>query len=308
MRLELVSFETTDGIGLPGLLFRPDKDTKKAVVWLHGMGDNAVFYKPDAINALARALTGKGIALLAFHNRGAHGKKSLKYADEALPEEDRRYPGGTYYELIADCVHDIDGAAGFLKDQKFSELYLAGLSTGANKICAYHARAARNPFGKYVLAAPGDDTGLRFAELGAKKFWRALKYAARYVDEDPFRIMPKYTGMYPFSVRSAKDVLDPDGDYNTFPYYEAVHGRVGSKPLFKEYGSIDRPALVIVGEDDEYLQHVGGADKAVKVLMKHTSNAMLKKIDFTVVPGADHSFSGHQTQFARLIADWLAYE
>jgi pimeloyl-ACP methyl ester carboxylesterase len=303
-----VSFETTDGIGLPGLLFRPDKDTKKAAVWLHGMGDNAVFYKPDAINGLARALADKGIALLAFHNRGAHGKKSLKYVDETLPEEDRRYPGGTYYELIADCVHDIDGAAALLEGRGFSELYLAGLSTGANKICAYHARAGRNPFGKYVLAAPGDDTGLKFTELGAQKFWSALKYAARHVSEEPFRIMPKYTGMYPFSARSAKDVLDPDGDYNTFPYYEAVHGRIGTKTLFKEYKAIDRPALVIMGEDDEYLRHAGGADRVVKILMEHTSNAMLKKVDFTVVPGADHAFSGHQAQFAKLVADWLAYE
>lgn len=308
MRLELVSFETTDGIGLPGLLFKPDKDTKKAVVWLHGMGDNAAFYNPRFVNAIGRAFTDKGIAVLAFHNRGAHSKKSLKYVDESLPEEDRRYQGGTYYELITDCVEDIDGAAGFLKGEGYSDLYLAGHSTGANKICAYHVRTKRNPFTKYVLAGPGDDTGLMFAELGAKKFWDALKYAAKHVNADPFRVMPKYTGMYPFSVQSARDIMDPDGAYNTFPLYEAAHERIGNKPLFKEYKQLDRPTLVIIGAEDEYTGHVGGADKALKLLVKHTSNAMLKKTDFAAVPDADHGFEGAETTFAKQVADWLAYE
>ncbi len=70
-----MSLETTDGLGLPGLLFKPDKDTKKAVVWLHGMGDNAVFYNPGFINTIGKAMTDKGIAVLAFHNRGAAQQK-----------------------------------------------------------------------------------------------------------------------------------------------------------------------------------------------------------------------------------------
>lgn len=307
MRLELVSILSTDGLELPGLLYEPEQKTGKAALWLHGMGDNAVFYKPEAINSLGRALTDKGIALLAFNNRGAHAKKSLKYADETLPEEDRRYPGGMYYELIADCVHDIDGAANFMKDKGFSALYLLGLSTGANKICAYHVRAKHNPFSKYVLAGPGDDTGLMFAELGDKKFWEALKYSAARIGTDPLKVMPKYTGMYPFSAQSAHDILDPDGAYNTFPYYESVHGRIGSKPLFDEYKHLDRPTLVIFGENDEYTDHVGGAAGALELLAKHTSNTMLKKTDFVTVPGGDHAFSGHQAGFARQVADWLAH-
>lgn len=307
MKLSLVSLTSTDGIGLPGLLYRPDNDTGKVAVWLHGMGDNAVFYKPDEINILADALAQKGIALLAFHNRGAHGKKSLKYADESLPEEERRYRGGMYYEKIADCVHDIDGAARFLKGQGFHELYLIGLSTGANKICAYHVRAKQNPFSKYVLAGPGDDTGGWFNQLGEKKFWQALKYAAKFAAAEPERIMPKYTGMYPFSAQSAWDILNPDGAYNTFPFYEATHGRIGNKPLFEEYRQLDRPTLVIFGENDEFTEAAGGAAAVQKLLMKYTSNAMLKRTDFALVADADHSFDGRQDAFARQTADWLAH-
>lgn len=308
MRLELVTVLSSDKIWLPGLLYSPDHDAKKAAVWLHGMGDNAAFYKPPLINALGKALTEQGIALLAFHNRGAHNTKGLKIADETLPEEDRRYQGGTYYELIEDCVHDIDGAADFLKEQGFSELYLLGHSTGANKICAYHVRAKQNPFTKYVLAGPGDDNGLFFHELGADKYWQALNYAAKNITTDPLKIMPKYTGMYPFSTQSAKDILDPDGAYNTFPFYEAAHDRIGQKPLFDEYRKFDRPALVIFGDSDEYTEHIGGADAAQKLFMRHTSNTMLKQTDFALVPDAFHNFRGNEEGFARRVADWLINE
>jgi pimeloyl-ACP methyl ester carboxylesterase len=309
LKLDLISFVATDKVRLPGLLYRPDKVTKKAAVWLHGMGDNGVFYNPTRINALGEALTKNGIALLAFNNRGAHNRKGLNIADETLPEEDRRYQGGTHYELIADCVKDIDGAADFLAEQGFPELYLMGHSTGANKICAYHVRAKKNVYKKYILAGPGDDAGLFFTELGEQRYWQALRYAAAKIDVgQPLHVMPKYTGMYPFSARSARDILDPDGAYNTFPYYEALHGRLGRKPLFEEYRRIDKPALVIIGEKDEFMSTAGGAEDALKLLMKHTSNAQLKQADFMTVTGADHGFHDHETEFAEKISDWLAYD
>jgi len=307
-QLEFVSFLSSDRLKLPGLLYLPDKPTKKAAVWLHGMGDNGVFYKPELMNALGRALTDQGIALLTFNNRGAHESKNLRVVDDTLPEEDQHYQGGTHYELIADCVKDIDGSVVFLKARKFEELYLMGLSTGANKICAYHVRTKHNSFKKYVLAGPGDDVGLRFQELGAKRFWQALKYAAKMVDKDPLYLMPKYTGMYPFSVQAAWDILNPDGDYNTFPYYEFLNERLGDKPLFKEYRQIDKPLLVLVSGADEFADAAGGADGMLNILMEQTGNKQLKQTDFMSVPDADHSFHDHEAEFAKKVSDWLAYD
>lgn len=307
-RLEFVSLTSSDQLRLPGLLYTPDAPTAKVAVWLHGMGDNGVFYNPGFINTLGEALNDRGIALLAFNNRGAHGNKRLKILDETLPEEDRVYQGGTFFEKIADCVQDIDGATACLKDRGFKEFYLLGHSTGANKICAYHVRAKHNPFSKYVLAGPGDDVGLYFKDLGPKRFWQALKYAAQKVEQDPLHIMPKYTGMYPFSAQAAWDIMNPDGDYNTFPYYEASNVRLGKKPLFDEYRQIDRQTLVIIGELDEYIHTAGNTDGALKLFAKHTGNAQLKQTDFIKLPEADHSFHDHEAEFANTISDWLAHD
>ncbi len=306
MNLELISVISTDKLELPGLFYTPKTKSTKVAVWLHGMGDSGTFYNPVRINALAEALTARGISLLAFNNRGAHNIKKLRIVDETLADEDVGYSGGTFYELIADCVKDIDGSVSFLKNREFDELYLIGHSTGANKICAYHERAKNNSFKKYVLAGPGDDSGLFFSDLGEKKFKLALNFAKNARKANKYKIMPKYSGMYPFTVQSAVDILDPDGDYNTFPFYEVTTRRLGKKPLFSEYSKIDLPTLVIFGENDEYAYTAGSAKDALKIFKMFTNRAAAESTDFELVTNADHSFHGQENQFAEQIASWLA--
>jgi len=306
-KLQFVSITSSDKLLLPGLLYTPKQATKKAAIWLHGMGDTGIFYSPPRINALGDSLTAKNIALLTFNNRGAHNSKSLRIDDESLPEDERHYQGGTYYEKIADCVHDIDGAVAFLRKQGFSTLYLLGHSTGANKICAYHARAKQNPFTKYVLASPGDDSGDYYANLGKKKFWQALKLAEQLIAKHkPLHTMPMYSGMYPFSAQAAFDILDPDGAYNTFPYYEESVERIGHKQLFKEYRTFDRPTMVIFGEKDEFVITDGGSAAAADMLKKYLPTATQASSIFKLVREADHSFHDHETEFAETVASWLA--
>jgi len=307
MKLAFVSLLSSDKLKLPGLLYEPDKPTKKAAIWLHGMGDSGVFYNPERINALGKALTGKGIAMLAFNNRGAHGDKSLLIVDEALPEEERRYQAGTHYERIIDSVKDITGAVNFLKAQGFNEFYLLGHSSGANKICVYDAHAKHSPFSKYVLAGPGDDTGLWYNDLGKKKFWQALHYAEQaMLASNGEHIMPKYTGMYPFSAQAAADILNPDGNYNTFPLYEATTERLGKKPLFAEYANITKPLLVIYGENDEYTYTGGGTEAALAIFRDYTNKAALPHSSFVAIPETDHGFHGQERHFAETVASWLA--
>src|SRR5579884_2780852 len=309
MKGELALFLTTDKLWLPGLLYIPPTARNKVMIWLHGMGDSAVFYSPARINALAKALTERDIAFFAFNNRGAYNIKTLKQEDSLEePEEEGRYLAGTHYEVIKDSVKDINGAVDFLRNRGFRKFYLGGHSTGANKICVYNwYEKNNNPFSKYVLAGPGDDTGVFFSELGSKRFWAALKYASQAVTHGkPLHVMPKYTGMHPFSAQSAWDILNPDGDYNTFPFYEDATERLGTKQLFQTYKHISKDTLVILGREDEYAFTAGNASSAVDIFIKHTSNTMLKKIDFRLIDNADHGFTDRETEFAESVSDWLS--
>lgn len=306
MKLRFVSLHSTDKFKLPGLLYTPDKPTKKAAIWLHGMGDSGMFYNPDRINALGTALADNQIAMLAFNNRGALARKTLYIDDETLPKEQRRFQAGTYYEKIIDCIQDIDGAVKYLKGQGYDELYLMGHSTGANKVCVYDAHVTHNPFTKYVLAGPGDDSGLFYDEIGERQFWLALRYAQKAAQAGKGeQTMPKYTGMYPFSAQAAADILDPDGNYNTFPLYEATTKRLGKKPLFAEYKRITKPMLVIYGENDEYTYTGGGTAAALAIFRDFTSPKALTHADFAAVPETDHGFHGQEELFAKTVAAWL---
>src|SRR5246127_4690961 len=160
----LVTFEATDGVTLRGLLYEPERRTRRAAVFLHGTGGASIF-DSRRTNLLAREFLSRGIAWFPFNNRGAHMI---------------RRPGrGASYEVIRDCGYDIDGAARLLRSRGYRELYLVGHSTGANKIAVYNARKPRNPYRRYVLLAGGDDMGMIYAQLGARRFRATLDRARR---------------------------------------------------------------------------------------------------------------------------------
>ena len=301
MTLEFIQLLSTDKLKLPGLIYTPDKPTKRAAIWLHGMGDNGMFYNPSRINALGEALTDRGITFLSFNNRGAHDKKIL-----SIDGSDEQYEGGTHYELIRDCVHDIDGAVAYLRSKKYTELYLIGHSTGANKICVYDQKTAQTPFSKYVLAGPGDDVGGQYTALGESAFSATLALAKeRAKSGNPYDVMPIDSGMHPFSAQSAYDIMNPNGDYNTFPFYEVATKRLGSKALFEAYRKIRTPTLVVFGENDEFAGTAGGVSDALIMLEDNTHESIIDDCGFLTIAGADHGFHGTYDRFATSVANWL---
>jgi alpha-beta hydrolase superfamily lysophospholipase len=301
MQLELVQILSTDKLKLPGLFYAPEKPTKRAAIWLHGMGDNGMFYNPKRINALGRALTDQGIALLSFNNRGAHDKKTL-----SIEDSDQQLQAGTHYELIADCLKDIDGAVAYLRGKKYTEFYLLGHSSGANKVCVYDQHATNNPFSKYVLAGPGDDSGLFYTELGEPVFTATLAAAKELKKSgNGLKIMPVTSGMYPFSAQSAYDILNPNGDYNTFPFYEATTQRLGSKALFEAYRKIRIPILTVYGENDAYANTAGSVSDALILLEDNTHESIVDNCGFLTIKDADHGFHGAEEPFAQAVAAWL---
>ena len=301
MKTDLIQLLSTDKLKLPGLLFAPEKPTKKVAIWLHGAGDASVFYSPTRTNALAKALTSHGISFLAFNNRGAHESKKLSYS-----KSDETYQGGTHYELIADCIKDIDGAVGLLRNKKYTEFYLIGHSTGANKICVYNQRTAQNPFSKYVLAGPGDDSGLFYEELGEAQFTKTLAKAKELKKSgNGLVIMPEDSGMYPFSAQSAYDIMNPNGDYNTFPFYEVATKRLGTKALFEAYRKIRIPTLTVFGQNDEYAHTAGTVSDALIMLEDNTHESIVDDCGFLTIQDTDHGFHDAEDSFANAVANWL---
>ncbi|MEA2165123.1 MAG: hypothetical protein QOK37_3250 [Thermoanaerobaculia bacterium] len=285
----LVRFETEDDVSLAGLLYEPARAATRAVIWLHGTGGASIF-ESRRTNLLARSFIDRGIAFFPFNNRGS---SIVRRAGRSL--------GGSAFERIRDCVADIDGAIRELWRRGYRDLTLAGHSTGANKIAVYDHYKPRNRAKRYVLVAGGDDTGLLYEQLGKRRFEAMLiksraMIKARRGDE----LAPASASPMMMSWRSLYDVANPGGDYNVFPFMEAMRGiRLSRRPLFKYIRAIRKPSLYIYGERDEYC--FGDVPRCVSILAQHVSN----RAELVVLRDADHGFNGREEELGALIAAWV---
>ena len=297
MKPKFVDFETSDGLTLPGLLYET-KESKKAVIYLHGNGSSSVFYDEKEHRDLPEVLGKKDIAFFKFSNRGAGIIQKLNIRKKGSEME--RKPFGMAHEKIKDCVLDIDGAVKFLQKLGYKEFYLAGESTGANKICVYDHYKLKNIFKKYILICGGDDTGIYYSALGNKKFFKLLNEAKTKIKKGlGEELIKNILSTEVFSYQGFYDIANPDGDYNIFPFSEAFGGvKISKKPLFRYFKSISKPSIVIYGEKDEYAW--GNIKGVVETLKEYQPDFEYKLID-----GADHGFKGKQRELANIIADWL---
>ena len=259
----LVRFDATDGVSLAGVLFEPAgrPGFSPALIWLHGTGGASIF-ESRRTNILAAELLARGIAFFPFNNRGAH---VVRRAGDRL--------GGAAFERIRDCVPDIDGAVRELRRRGYRQLYLAGHSTGANKIAVYDRLKPRNGIKRYVLLAGGDDTALMRATPAQLARARAMIKTRRGDELMPRRLM---------SWRAFYDVANPRGDYNVFA------------PPWRQIKRIRKPSLYIYGDSDEYAPDLAALAEQVG------PNA-----EIVVLEDADHGFTGREGEVGRLIGDWL---
>lgn len=298
MQTHLIHVQTSDNLRLPGLLFEPKKKTHKVALYLHGNGTSSVFYSKST-PILAKKLTDAGIAYFPFNNRGAHLMKSFKIKTD---EKEKRLMYGTAYELIIDCIKDIDGSIATLLKCGYTEFYLIGESTGANKIVVYHYYKRHNPISKYILLSGGDDTGITYDKLGAKTFFEALNKSKQMIEQGKgMRLVPKYMSAFPYSYQALYDVINPDGDYNIFPYNEYFNNlKLSSKELFREFKTLDKPTLVVYGENDEFCY--GQVPRCIEALKTH--HAQPKLMTYQTID-ADHGFSGKEEELAERITMWI---
>lgn len=285
----LLRFEASDGVPLSGLLFEPSRRSRHAAIFLHGTGGSSVF-QSGRTNALAESFTRSGVAFFPFDNRGSH---LMRRIGGVL--------GGMAYETIRDCVFDIDGAVRALWGRGYRDLTLIGHSTGANKVAVYDHLRRRNRIRRYVLLAGGDDTGLLYAQLGARRFAAGLvraraRIAARRGDE----LVPRSFSSLPMSWRSFYDMANPNGDYNVFPFLEVLRDiRLSHRPRFRHLRGIRKPTLVLYGENDEYCY--GDVPGCMAILEGVTGS----NFKLAILADADHGFAGHESLLVERIVKWM---
>jgi len=287
----VVRFEATDGVALAGALYEPNRATTRAAIYLHGTGGSSVF-ESKRTNRLGEIFTNGGVAWFPFNNRGAHVMRRM---GDVM--------GGMAYERIRDCVFDIDGAIRELRRRGYRDITLIGHSTGANKVAVYDFYKDRPQAKRYVLLAGGDDTGMIYARLGARRFTAALTKAREMIRaRRGADLVPPALSDLPMSWTSFYDMANPDGDYNVFPFLEAMRNlRLSRKPRFRHVRGIRKPTLVLYGENDEYCY--GNVPRCVAIL----DEALGPKpnMELAIMKDADHGFSGREEELGTVLVEWI---
>lgn len=291
MKESIISFTTQDNLTLHGILFELDTKGSKVAIFLHGNGSSDMFDGYESQLKYAEKFIEKGISYLALNNRGARYIQKFKYKDS---EGNKQVIwGGMTNELIKECLIDIDDTIKFLKSKNYTEFYLIGSSTGANKIVLYDFYKKENEVSKYILCSGGDDTGIYYEILGDENYWKLLKLAKEKILNEKGLETSMEMGVL-FSYRSIFDTLNPDGDYNIFSFYEAQNRQLGTKEIFKEFKSIKKPTLVLYGELDEHCKPTAKA--CIEILEKQVTGK--DNFRFNIIQEGDHALSVKEYEVA----------
>ena len=278
---KLLRITASDKLYLPGLLYCAHNDTKTLFVFVHGAGSSSIVRNTLLFESFSQTFNTAGADLLTFMNRGAG---YITKFDTAMGKSQL---GGMTYEKISDFIYDIKGVVSWAREHRYENIYLLGHSTGANKLALVADYINRQEDIKGVaLLAGGDDIALQRSALDDALVdiqRQAEEAISTYRDTE---LAPINTLPHPISWRSLYELITVDSNYDIFHF-----SRRGD---MKRIQKITKPTLVVYGSED-----FGTIIKpaiAVRVLVEQN-----KHIVGTIINGADHNFTGYETELAKII-------
>ncbi|MDP3778685.1 MAG: alpha/beta fold hydrolase [bacterium] len=289
----LANIKTRDGIVLEGIAILPRRKTKTALIphsgtgdakrlaliWLHGLSSRFSSGQ-KMIHELSSACNSAGMGYFKFNMRGH---------DIATRAGDTMTGAG--FERFEDCAHDIRAMIRFARAQGFTDIILAGHSTGANKAVYYTATAKDKSVKGLVLLGAISDIVAFQKQMGKKKFANACAIAKR-LRKNPRALMPIEYGL--FSARRFWSLCNPGEREDTFPYYDA-------KRKWVSFESINVPMQVIIGNHDEHLDR-----KPADYLAIFEHHALLtKNFRGVIIKSANHGFKRKEKEVAEAVVAWI---
>lgn len=286
----LVETITKDGLVHQGILSRSSKDTKRALVWVHGLTGR--FYGDvELMNMLADACDKEGMAFASFNNRGHDIIAGLRKVDPNEASGYKHVTMGAGMEVFEECVFDIDAALTFLANQGFTQVILAGHSTGANKVCYYAANVPDPRVIGVVLAGPMSDRLSKHTDK--ENYDNNLAVLKDLIDSGRGDALLTKTHWMPITAKRAWSLLSPNTKEDVFNYGD-------TKKILEEFKRISVPKLVVLSENDET------ADRPVadirKVFDAHAGSTSYKSV---MIPDTTHGYDGKKDIFVSEVMSWV---
>src|SRR5580698_1710745 len=140
-----IEIETPKGVSLHGLWWG-SKHPKNVIVFVHGLA-GSLFSQLHTLEAIADGTT----AFVTFNNRGHDTLANVRKGE-------RRILAGAAHEVFTDCLDDIQGALNCVRRNGTKNIYLAGQSTGCQKVIYWASKTKDTRAVKgIILFAPVSD-------------------------------------------------------------------------------------------------------------------------------------------------------
>ncbi len=276
--VHLTSIKTRDGIILEGIAVLPKRKTKTALIWLHGLSSrfsSGQKMTQEVSSACKRA----GIGYFKFNTRG----------HDIASRANKKIIGGGF-ERFDDCIYDIRAMIRFAHKLGFSDIILAGHSTGANKALYYCYKTKDRSVKKLILLGAINDIVALRKKMGIKKFTNACAIASR-LRKNSNALMPTQYGL--FSACRFWSLCHVGEKEDTFPYYDDTRRWIALE-------SIRIPLAVIIGSRDQYLDRT--PSDYLAAFKRHT--LLTKRFQGIIIKGANHGFHQKENDLAKEVITW----
>ncbi len=273
----LIKFSASDKMKLDGILIGNNKKT--CLIYLHGMNGN--FYKSSIPFELSKQ---NNFSVFSINTRGHDLLSTIR------TESGRKgILAGTGAEIFEDSVKDIKGAVNTIKNLGYDNIFLAGHSTGCQKITYYVYRTNDKRIDGVILFAPADDYSIKKLELG-KEFNNFQKRIKQLSKKSTMSNKPieKYGFFTPNRLKSA---YSKNGKESMIYYYD---GRL------KEFSSIKIPILAVFGSKEEYKDR--DVFEYMRILERKTIS---KNFTYKIIKDANHSFNNKENELLKYTNEWI---
>ena len=282
---ELVYVRSSDDIVNGGVMFRAAKNAAKpiAIVWMHGWGVN--FYSPTYVN-IGRRLAERGFTTISINTR-MHDIGTIE-----TYRLGKRIRGGGYWGVPSDEVKDIAAWIDFAEAQGFARVVLVGHSAGWATVRGYQAGEQDPRVAGLVLASGQARRGSSDADPTLVA--QATKLVGDGQADDllrlPNRSFPSYVSAATFldTARTPADMLDFFGEHVPNPGVTRIRC----------------PILAFFGTRESDVGTAADLDVLKTSIARQRGGPA--KVMTAMISGADHMYTGEETQVAQTIAAWVA--
>ncbi len=276
----LVQIQTPKKILLNGLWFG-NRKMKTVIILVHGLTASAF-----SLPRIRAALLSKAISVLTFNNRGFEQIAEVK---KKIGQKIKWVPAGAGREHFRKSADDIQGVVDFARAQGARNIFLAGHSTGAQKIVYWASRSKRmGRVGGLVLLGPLSDYA------GTKvKYASALRYARTEIKKGRGHTLmpPKFGHWFPIEAQRFVSLYSPDSAEEIFSY--------ASRRSPSTLSKVKLPILAIFAGSDEH------SDRPVKKIANWFAEHLKVGDQIVIVPRVKHSFKGGESAVARAIREFI---